>query len=127
MSSAAGAGSGLAGFAQVTLSLLFILALVVALAWLAQRLRLTPRSATGVIRVLGDLPVGPKERVLLLQVGDRQALVGVGADGVRALSLLEVAVGLPPPAVANEPGNLAARLRAVLEQAGAQRRQGGAP
>jgi flagellar protein FliO/FliZ len=121
------AASGLAGVAQVVLSLVFILGLVVALAWMAQRLRLTPRSAAGVIRVLGDLPVGPKERVLLLQVGDRQALVGVGADGVRALSLLEVAVGLPPPPTIAEPVNLAARLRAVMEQAGAQRRQAGAP
>lgn len=121
------AASGLAGVAQVVLSLVFILGLVVALAWMAQRLRLTPRSAAGVIRVLGDLPVGPKERVLLLQVGDRQALVGVGADGVRALSLLEAAVGLPPPPAIAEPNNLAARLRAVMEQAGAQRRQAGAP
>lgn len=121
------AASGLAGVAQVVLSLVFILGLVVALAWMAQRLRLTPRSAAGVIRVLGDLPVGPKERVLLLQVGDRQALVGVGADGVRALSLLEAAVGLPPPPAIAEPINLAARLRAVMEQAGAQRRQAGAP
>lgn len=119
-------GGGLAGLAQVVLSLLFILALVVALAWLAQRLRLTPRTSGGVIRVLGDLPVGPKERVLLLQVGDRQTLVGVGADGVHSLSLLESSVVLPASSVADEPVNLAARLRAVIEQAGAQRRQGGA-
>lgn len=116
--------AGLAGLAQVVLSLLFILALVVALAWLAQRLRLTPRASAGVIRVLGDLPVGPKERVLLLQVGDRQTLVGIGADGVHSLSLLEVSVALPMSPVATEPVNLAARLRAVIEQAGAQRRQG---
>lgn len=87
---------GLAGLAQVAFSLVFILALVVGLAWLAQRLRLTPRSKVGVIQVLGDLPVGPKERVLLLQVGDRQALVGVGADGLRALTLLEVDVRVSP-------------------------------
>lgn len=89
------AAPGFAGLAQVAFSLVFILALVVGLAWLAQRLRLTPRSKVGVIQVLGDLPVGPKERVLLLQVGDRQALVGVGADGLRALSLLEASVTLP--------------------------------
>lgn len=89
------AAPGFAGLAQVAFSLVFILALVVGLAWLAQRLRLTPRSKIGVIQVLGDLPVGPKERVLLLQVGDRQALVGVGADGLRSLSLLDASVNLP--------------------------------
>ncbi|MBS0373658.1 MAG: flagellar biosynthetic protein FliO [Proteobacteria bacterium] len=83
------------GFAQVAASLLLIVGVIVALAWLATRLRLTPRAASSALRILADVPVGPKERVVLLKVGDGQALVGVGADGVRSLELLARPVELP--------------------------------
>jgi flagellar protein FliO/FliZ len=105
-----------AGLLQVMLSLAFILAFILALAWLAKRLRLTPRTGTGAVRVLADVPVGPKERVLLLQVGDAQALVGVGGDGVRSLRLLERAVDVP--AVEAAPGAFAERLRQLTRPAG---------
>jgi flagellar protein FliO/FliZ len=83
------------GFAQVAASLLLIVGVIVALAWLATRLRLTPRAASSALKILADVPVGPKERVVLLKVGDGQALVGVGADGVRSLGLLARPVELP--------------------------------
>ncbi|MFO0334548.1 MAG: flagellar biosynthetic protein FliO, partial [Pseudomonadota bacterium] len=97
---------------QVLLSLGFILAVIVGLAWLATRLRLTPRAASSALRVLADVPVGPKERVGLLKVGESQALVGVGADGVRALRLLERQVELP--ADAGGPNAFAERLKSLM-------------
>ncbi|MCZ8129758.1 MAG: flagellar biosynthetic protein FliO [Steroidobacteraceae bacterium] len=100
------------GLLQVLLSLGFILAVIVGLAWLATRLRLTPRAASSALRVLADVPVGPKERVVLLKVGDSQALVGVGADGVRALRLLERQVELP--ADAGGPNAFAERLKSLM-------------
>ena len=100
------------GFAQVAASLLLIVAVIVALAWLATRLRLTPRAASSGLKVLADVAVGPKERVVLLKVGDAQALVGVGADGVRSLALLERAVEMPAEAML--PGAFAERLKALL-------------
>jgi len=85
---------------------------IFALAWLATRLRLTPRAASKGLTVLADVPVGPKERVVLLKVGDGQALVGVGADGVRPLALLERVVELP--AEATTPGAFAERLKNLM-------------
>lgn len=120
------AGVGAAGLLQVAVSLAVILGLIVALAWVAKRLRLAPRVGQGAIRVLADLPVGQKERVMLLQVGDRQALVGVGADGLRALSLLEVQVTLPSAGPAGEE-SFADRLKSVLERAQAMRAGSGGP
>ena len=74
--------SAATGFAQVAASLLLIVAVIFALAWLATRLRLTPRAASSGLKVIADVTVGPKERIVLLKVGDAQALVGVGADGI---------------------------------------------
>jgi len=112
---AAGAASG---FAQVAASLLLIVGVIVALAWLATRLRLTPRAASSGLQVLADVAVGPKERVVLLKVGDAQALVGVAADGVRSLALLDRVVALP--AEATPSGAFAERLKSLMGGGGAR-------
>jgi len=104
--------SAATGFASVAFSLLLILGVIVLLAWVATRLRLTPRAASSGLKVLADVAVGPKERVVLLKVGDAQALVGVGSDGVRALTLLERPVELPAAAAG---GAFAERLRALMQ------------
>lgn len=101
-----------AGFAQVAASLVLIVGVIIALAWLATRLRLTPRAASSGLKVLADVAVGPKERVVLIKVGDGQALVGVGADGIRSLALLERVVVLP--AEATNPGAFAERLKSLM-------------
>ena len=111
------AGTAATGFVTVAFSLLLILAVIVGLAWVATRLRLTPRAASSGLKVLADVAVGAKERVVLLKVGDAQALVGVGTDGVRSLALLERSVELPPESA---PGAFAERLRTLM-QAGSKR------
>jgi flagellar protein FliO/FliZ len=99
---AAGATGGAAtGLVQVTLSLLGVLAIIFALAWGFAKLRLTPRHGRGALAVLAEIPLGSKERAVLLKVGDRQALLGIGADGVRSLELLDAAIALP----AEQPGS----------------------
>ena len=113
---AAATPSAVSGFAQVAGSLLLIVGVIIALAWVANRLRLTPRAASSGLRILADVAVGAKERVVLLQVGDAQALVGVSADGVRPLVLLDRAVQLPEtPSVA---GPFADRLKALMARGG---------
>jgi flagellar protein FliO/FliZ len=109
---APGTAGAATGFAQVAASLLLIVGVIVTLAWLATRLRLTPRAASSALKILADVAVGPKERVVLLKVGDAQALVGVGADGIRSLALLDRVVALP--AEAPPPGAFAERLKGLL-------------
>ncbi len=106
------AAGAAAGFAQVAVSLVLIVGVIIALAWLATRLRLTPRAGSSGLKVLADVAVGPKERVVLIKVGDAQALLGVGADGVRSLSLLERVVELPPEV--NGAGAFAERLKGLI-------------
>jgi len=84
---------------QLLGSTLFVLVLIVALAWVAKRMRWQPRSVDGRFEVLAELPVGGRERILLLRVGDRQALVGVGSGSISSLQLLESPVA--PESVAS--------------------------
>lgn len=104
---------GAAALAQLGVSLLLVVALIVVFAWLARRMRLAPQGAAGALRVVAQVAVGPRERVVLLAVGDRQALVGVTSAGVTSLALLDGEARLPVGAPDGEPA-LAERMRAML-------------
>ncbi len=73
---------------QVTLGLLFILTLIVGIAWLLRRYGGLQSAASGSLKVIGGLSVGPRERVVLLQAGDTQLLVGVAPGRVQMLHVL---------------------------------------
>lgn len=71
-------------------SVLFGLAIVVAMllgaAWLLRRLqRVQGGAAGGAIRIVDQLPLGMKDRLLLVRVGDQQVLIGVSTGQMRAL------------------------------------------
>ena len=69
--------------AQLTLSLAAIVALIFAVSWIVKRLKLgTPRSR-GDIAVIDELALGPRERIMLVRVGDVQVLVASARAGGR--------------------------------------------
>lgn len=112
---------GAATLAQLVLSLGIVVVLIFAFAWLARRLRLAPQGGGGALRILAQVAVGPRERIVLLAVGDRQALVGVTGAGITSLALLDDAVALPGGGQPSSPGReppLAERMRAMLERRG---------
>ena len=77
-----------AGLAQVTLSLLLVLAAVFAAAWVVRRLRNFGRPGAGAINIIADVALGTKERAVLIQVGAQQLLVGVAPGRVNTLHVL---------------------------------------
>jgi flagellar protein FliO/FliZ len=79
---------GAGGLAQVTLSLLLVLAAVFAAAWVVRRLRGFGKFNTGALHVITEIAVGTKERVVLIQVGNQQLLIGVAPGRVSTLHVL---------------------------------------
>lgn len=69
-------------FTQLALGLLLVLALAVGLSWMLRRYAL-PRD--GVIRVIGGLPLGTRERLLLIEVDEVRLLIGVTAQHMQTL------------------------------------------
>jgi flagellar protein FliO/FliZ len=96
-SAAPSAPAPAAGLAQVTLSLLLVLAAVFAAAWLLRRVRglQRTRSSEG-LAVVAEVAVGPRERVVLVEVGGERVLVGVAPGSVRALKSWPCAGGGAP-------------------------------
>ena len=81
LQSAVGVGSLL----QVMLALVFVVALIVATAWLLRRFSGTGLSRNATLRVLAGVSVGQRERVVLVQAGEVQLLLGVAPGAVRTL------------------------------------------
>jgi flagellar protein FliO/FliZ len=100
---------------QLTLSLIAIVALILAISWFLKRLKLAGPRGTGEIAVLEELSVGPKERIVLIRVGESQVLVGVGAGGLVPLTPLAAPIvlkGRPPAPPFVE------RLREMMQRPG---------
>lgn len=81
-------GTGSVGGALV--ALLLVVGLILALAWLARRLP-GMGAATGNrnLKLVGSLSIGPRERVVVVDVGGTQLLLSTGAGGTRTLHTLE--------------------------------------
>lgn len=73
-------------------SMLIVVAAVVALGWLYSRMRFSSKSAGDVINIVASRALGPKERLVLVEVADQQLLVGLTATQVRTLHTFDKTV-----------------------------------
>jgi flagellar protein FliO/FliZ len=71
----------------VVVSLVLILGGFVTVAWFARR-HLPGLGAQGAIRVVGSAAVGPRERVVVVEIEDARLVLGVGSGNVRLLHVL---------------------------------------
>ena len=112
---AASSDAGAGYLAQLVIGLMIVVLGILALAWFLRRMNLVNAGAGGALRVLGGVSVGQRERIVLLQVGEKQMLVGVAPGSVRMLHELEepVDLGSRGPAKAADSG-FAQQLSAVL-------------
>src|SRR6185312_7017253 len=94
---------GAGGLASVTLALLIVLAAIFAIAWVARRVRGIGNRVGNAIDILADVPLGPKERAVLIKVGAEQILIGVAPGRVSALHVLREPVEITKSATATTP------------------------
>jgi flagellar protein FliO/FliZ len=81
----AGAPSTAGGLLRVTLALIVVLAAIFGAGWLSRRVHGTRGTRHPGLEVLAQLPLGPRERAVLIRVGAQQLLVGVCGGCVRTL------------------------------------------
>ena len=106
--------SGWENLGSISLGLLAVLAVIFLSAWLVRRLQGLQGPSSNAVKVLAVLPVGQRERVALLEVGNTQLLVGITAQSIRTLHVLDEPIvdGRPAPT-----GDFASRLQAMLSKA----------
>jgi len=99
---------------QTILGLLAVVAVIIAAAWLMRRVVQLQTGAQGALKVMANLSLGPRERVVLIQVGDQQLLLGVAPGHVNTLHVLEQ--GAPTTEVTVADMRFADRLKQILGQ-----------
>ena len=99
-------------FAPMGVALLVVLGLMAAVLWLLRRAGLAPRAGSGnLLRLVGQLSLGPRERVVVIEAGDRWLLLGVGTAGISRLGTLPKGESPSVPAPMPSFGVLLDKLR----------------
>ena len=88
---------------QTLFWLLVVIGLILLLAFLAKRVGGIQLQNAGAIKILSMMPVCNKERIALIQVGNKQLLIGIAPGRVNTLLVLEEPIGK----TALESGNVA--------------------
>ena len=104
-----GAGSVL----QMIAGLALVVILIFALAWAVRRFGSVSSNARGALRVVGALSMGARERVVLIEAGDKQILLGVAPGRVQTLHVLDEPIRAQPAGV-SQAGGFAERLRTAM-------------
>lgn len=97
---AVGAGS----IVQIVLSLLLVLAAILLVAWLLKRMNVAQQGTGNMLKVLGGVAIGQRERVVLIEVNDTWLVVGVGPGQIRTLHTLPKSA-LPVSSIPTVPDN----------------------
>lgn len=98
---------------QVTLGLAAVVACIYLVAWLIKRNRTLTGFSNDAIKTLAVLPLGLKEKVILIEIGGKQILLGVTPDSINTLASYD-----EPIMSAEEPTPVAfsKKLKEIFEQ-----------
>jgi flagellar protein FliO/FliZ len=103
--------------AQVVLALMLVLGAIVLFAWLLRRFVPGQALSAGVVKVVGGVMVGPRERLVVVEVGETWLLLGVAANQVTLVH------SMPRPALAAAAGAEPRSFARLLGQLVATRRE----
>jgi len=98
----------------IGVSMFIVVGVILVLGWAYSRSRFLAGGATDVINVVATRALGPKERLLVVEVADQQLLVGMTSTGVQTLHVFDKPVCVAAPA--KESTGFAARLRTAFQE-----------
>lgn len=109
-------GDLIGSLGQMVFGLAVVICVLLVCLWLLKRVT-APRGNARGLRVLGAAPVGPRERVVLVQVAEKVLVLGVAPGRVNTLDTLpaDQLAALQTPADTTAPNGFATRLKALLE------------
>ena len=108
--------SGVGGqLTQLVLGLLLVLGLIFALAWLLRRVQQTGPRQGQLIELISSRALGARDRMVLVQVGNEQILLGLTPGRITPLHVLKEPVQVPSATQSATP-EFARRLMEVLGQ-----------
>ena len=76
-------------FIQMIVGLLFIVLMIVGVLWLMKKIGYKGYGSSDLIKIKSCLPISTKEKLLLIEVGEEQILIGVAPGFIGNLKTLE--------------------------------------
>lgn len=105
---------GVGDFAQMFLGLFVVVAAIFAMAWAVRRMGNIQTSVSGSLKVLGGISLGQRERAIILQVGEKQLLLGVSPGHIKTLYVLDEPI-VDPTSVEKPNESFAQKLQSMLK------------
>ena len=93
------------GLFQVVIALMIVIAAIAGSAWLMRRFGPTQMGPGGAMRVIGGVMIGPRERLVLVEVNDTWLIIGVAPGHVSPVHSMPRPphAEQPTPAMLNQP------------------------
>lgn len=73
---------------KLTGGLLLVVIVIFLVAWILRKFNLTQQSRTGLLRIVAGLNIGTRDRIVLLQIGEEQILLGLTPGRIEKLHIL---------------------------------------
>ncbi|OIO79299.1 MAG: flagellar biosynthetic protein FliO [Hydrogenophilales bacterium CG03_land_8_20_14_0_80_62_28] len=108
--------SGFTSFFQALMGLAVVLGLLYGFFWLLRRFGPGQTGAQGAVRIVGGVMLGPRERLVVVEVQDTWLLVGVAAGHVSTLHTLPRPEGLAPAPLQSAPQPFSDKLADLLKR-----------
>lgn len=100
---------------NVVLSLVLVVAAIFLLAWMMRRLGGATLRSNAFLKVISSVSMGARERVVLVQVGEQQLVLGVAPGRVQTLHVLDKPIATVDAEGAAS-GSFSERLKTILNK-----------
>lgn len=87
-------------YLQAALALALIVCLLLGTAWLARKVSGGKGFGQGGMKIVGGVALGPRERIVLLEIGDEWLVIGIVPGQIRTLHRLQKGAAIPADAIA---------------------------
>jgi len=98
------------------ISMLVVIAVILVLGWFYSRSRFAGTGASDVINIVATRALGPKERLLVVEVAEQQLLIGMTSTAVQTLHVFDKRIHIDKSTPVDS--GFAARLRTALKEMG---------
>jgi flagellar protein FliO/FliZ len=106
---------GIGNFLQMAFGLLIVIGAILIMTWIIRRMGHVQSRVSGAMKILGGLSLGQRERIVLMQIGEQQLVVGIAPGNIRTLLVLDKPIDVETSAQTGIEGNFAQKLQAMLK------------
>lgn len=96
------------------ISMAIVVAAILLLGWFYSRSRLAGSGHSDLINVVATRALGPKERLMVVEVADKQMLIGMTSVSVQTLHVFDTPISVPETPEVNN--SFSARLMSAVKE-----------